>query len=91
MGYISAKKANKLAGEGKFKGRPLYIACEEYDFIWLESEIDMVRQLWRKGVSIVEIAKTVKRNVNEVAILIMDQNEHGEIGNRKGGVFGHVS
>ncbi|MGG3871640.1 hypothetical protein [Brevibacillus laterosporus] len=91
MGYISAKKANKLAGEGKFKGRPLYIACEDYDFIWLESEIDEVRQLWREHESIASIAKKIKRDIDEVTLLIIDQIRHGMIRKRKGSLLEHVS
>ncbi|NOU54952.1 hypothetical protein HN020_09345 [Brevibacillus borstelensis] len=68
--------------------RTRYIACEEYDFTWSDDELKRFREMWRKGLHILDISKEMQRHRNEVAILIIDQSERGYIQPRKGGVFG---
>jgi len=66
-----------------------YIALEGLNFFWCErTEIPVVERLWREGAPIWEIADKVKRDVDEVAILIMDRVRKGFIRPRPGGVFG---
>lgn len=65
-----------------------YIACECFNFVWDEQEVFQFRQLWESGASIFDISKAFKRNVNEIAFLIVDQADQGYIKARKGGVLG---
>ncbi|MGG1442124.1 hypothetical protein ABE354_08695 [Brevibacillus laterosporus] len=65
-----------------------YHACERYNFIWDEQEVYKLRHLWKSGASIFYISEMFKRNVNEVAFLIVDQADQGYIKARKGGVLG---
>ncbi|QOS97580.1 hypothetical protein JNUCC42_13375 [Brevibacterium sp. JNUCC-42] len=59
----------------KLRRRSIYVACEDYNFIWCEHEIRTVRKMWKNGISIVEMAKIVRRHLNELAFLIIDQAE----------------
>jgi len=73
------------------KWRPheeLYIALSELDFSWYPDEVERVKKLWRYGLHIADIAEQLKRDPDEVAILIMDLARQKIIKPRKGGVFG---
>ena len=65
-----------------------YIACEDYDFTWSDEEIKRFRQMWRQGISLPNMAVELGRHQNEVAILVIDQEDKGYIRQRPGGVFG---
>lgn len=75
------------------------IVLDDLDFSWTESEVKQVKQLWKKGVSIVEIANTVRKQnldfyrkdqdaIDETALLIIHLGRKGQIKSRKGGVMG---
>lgn len=68
----------------------MYIACEDMDFIWYEQDVIEVERLWREGYDIRFIAATVRRKVDEVAILIMDRSRQGLLRPRPMGVFGKM-
>ena len=68
----------------------LYIACEDLDFIWREQDVAEVERLWREGYDIRFIAKSVRRNIDEVVLLIIDRARCGEIKRRPTGVFGKM-
>lgn len=62
----------------------LYIACEDWNFAWTPQELETVRLLRAEGAKIWTVAETVGRPDYEVAALIMDLEERGEIGGRGG-------
>ena len=62
----------------------LYISCAEWNFGWTPEELETVRQLRAEGAKIWTVAETVGRPDYEVACLIMDLEERGEIGGRGG-------
>lgn len=66
----------------------LYIACLDWNFGWLKSEIARVKLSWKAGRPIWEIAAQVRRPQEEVCILLLDLIVNGELENRPGGVFG---
>ena len=66
----------------------LIIILEDLDFSWYTVEMDKVKSLWKYGWHIKDIAKTVKRDQDEVATLVMHLARKGEIPRRRGGVFG---
>ena len=68
----------------------LYIALSELDFSWYPGEVEQVAQLWREGLHIADIAEKMKRDIDEVAILIMDLARKNKVRRRKNGVFGEV-
>ena len=75
----------------RLKLRPkkeLIIVLDDLDFSWLPAEVAKVKKLWDFGWHIADIAKTVKRNQDEVATLVMHLARKGEIQRRRGGVFG---
>lgn len=68
----------------------MYIACEDMDFIWREQDVTEVERLWREGYDIHFIAKAVRRNIDEVVLLIMDRARCGALKRRPTGVFGKM-
>jgi len=66
----------------------LYIACTDMDFSWKQAEIDYVIQEWKAGTHISDIADGLGRDVDEVAILLMDLARKRKILPRENGVFG---
>jgi len=68
----------------------LYIACEDMDFIWREQDVEKVERLWREGYDIRFIAKAVRRDIDEVVLLIVDRARQGLLRPRPTGVFGKM-
>lgn len=69
--------------------RELVIALEDLDFTWFPHEIEKVKQFWDKGLHIAKISEQVKRDQDEVAVLIMHLARQRKIAKRKRGVLGH--
>jgi fructose-1,6-bisphosphatase/sedoheptulose 1,7-bisphosphatase-like protein len=67
--------------------RTLYIACEDMDFVWSEKDVSRFDFFWNNGLGIEKIAKRLKRDIDEVVILIMDRARKGYIKPRKGGLM----
>ncbi|MGQ7728531.1 MULTISPECIES: helix-turn-helix domain-containing protein [unclassified Bacillus (in: firmicutes)] len=64
--------------------RNLYIALEELDLVFDESEVIQLREMWDKD--ILEIAKELGRHQLEIAALIMDQADKNKIKSRPMGL-----
>lgn len=76
--------------DDKFKLRPdseLYIACEEFDFSFFKGEVEQVKQSYKQGIPVLDIARDIKRDEVEIAILLIDLAEKGKITPRHSGVF----
>lgn len=65
----------------------LYIALEEMNFDWKVEHVSEFETLWNEGYSLHEISKKLKRDMDEVAILVMDRCQKGFIKPRKNGIF----
>ncbi|RKN86777.1 hypothetical protein [Paenibacillus ginsengarvi] len=72
----------------------IYIACEDMEFVWRQTEINVFKQLWADGSNCLDIAKKLDRDPDEVALLIMDLGRKGLIprwgkntGNYPGDIF----
>lgn len=65
-----------------------YIALDHCNLDWVPEDVQKVEQLWNEGLSITEIARTVKRPIKDVFLLIFDRAELGFIEEREGGIFG---
>jgi len=61
---------------------------EELDFSWDEADIPQVRHMWKKGLSVWDIARAFDRDPDEVALLIMDLVRKGQIKPRPRGAYG---
>jgi predicted regulator of amino acid metabolism with ACT domain len=75
------------------KWRPqeeLYIALSELDFSWYPGEVEKIKKLWAYGLHIAKIAEMLERDIDEVAVLIMDLARKNKIRRRKNGVLGEV-
>lgn len=66
--------------------RNLYIALEELDLVFDESEIIRFQEMWKEGKSLIEISKELKRHQLEIAALIMDQADKNQIQSRPMGL-----
>ncbi|HDR7738022.1 TPA: helix-turn-helix domain-containing protein [Bacillus thuringiensis] len=66
--------------------RNLYIALEELDLVFDESEVIQLRKMWDEDKGILEIAKELGRHQLEIAALIMDQADKNKIKSRPRGL-----
>jgi len=76
----------------KFKLRPkesLIIALDDLDLSFTKEETEAVLDFWGEGKHIADIAEYMKRDQDEVAVLIMHLARKGKIEYRKRGVLGH--
>ncbi|MCP1324661.1 helix-turn-helix domain-containing protein [Bacillus sp. S0628] len=64
----------------------LYIALEELDLVFDESEVIRLREMWDEDKDILEIAKELGRHQLEIAALIMDQADKNKIKSRPMGL-----
>lgn len=48
-----------------------YLACDGMEFGWSLEDVQTVRELWRKGVSGLKISEQMRRDPDEVAVLII--------------------
>lgn len=75
----------------KLKLRPkesLIIALDDLDLSFTKAEIGAVLDFWGEGKHIADIAAKVKRDQDEVAVLIMHLSRQRKIAKRKMGVLG---
>lgn len=66
--------------------RNLYIALEELDLVFDESEVIRFQEMWKEDKSFIEIAKELGRHQLEIAALIMDQADKSKIKSRPMGL-----
>lgn len=66
--------------------RNLYIALEELDLVFDESEVIRLKEMWKEDKGILEIAKELGRHQLEIAALIMDQADKNKIKSRPMGL-----
>lgn len=64
----------------------LYIALEELDLVFDESEVIRLQKMWKEDKGILEIAKELGRHQLEIAALIMDQADKNKIKSRPMGL-----
>ena len=65
------------------------ILLDDVDVNWefTVRETDVFRDMWKRRKSLEEIAKKLKRPPLEIGLLIIEQAELGNIGQRKRGIF----
>lgn len=64
------------------------IILEDVNFRWEDSTIKRVIRLWKCGVSLSEISRVVKRDADEVFLLLLHLSRSREITKREGYVWG---
>lgn len=74
--------------ELKNERQKIYLVLEELDFTWDEHDVVDFRDMWNMGIPISWIASHFKRDIDEVAMLVMDQCRKGKIKPRPNGVHG---
>ena len=62
-----------------------HICMIDYNFAWLESEIDYVKRLWNKGVPLEDIPEKLNRPLIEVWLLLWELLEEKKIKKRRYG------
>lgn len=93
----AAKKARKRGGIFISRERmdtrkitpkeKLYIAADEFDLSFYESELQVVEEMWNKGKTLIEIANKLEREDEEIVILLIDMCSKGFLNQREGGLF----
>ncbi|UYX52444.1 helix-turn-helix domain-containing protein [Bacillus thuringiensis] len=66
--------------------RNMYIALEELDLVFDESEVIRFQEMWEEDKSFIEIAVELGIHQLEIAVLIMDQAEKNKIKSRPAGL-----
>lgn len=66
--------------------RNMYIALEELDLVFDESEVTRLKEMWNENKNTLEIAKELGRHQLEIAALIMDQADKNNIKSRPMGL-----
>lgn len=66
--------------------RNLYVALEELDLVFDESEVIRFQEMWEEGETFIDIAKELGRHQLEIADLIMDQADKNKIKSRPMGL-----
>jgi hypothetical protein len=61
---------------------------EELEWEWEDKLVCVVEQMWADGYSAYRIAEELKKDPDEVLILLIDRARKGYINKRPGGVFG---
>lgn len=59
-----------------------YIALEDMDLDWKYDQVAKFDELWKNGYSLEYIAKKFKRDIDEVALLLIDRSRQGYVGPR---------
>lgn len=72
----------------KHKRRYIYTALEELDFHWDIQDVWAFQEMWERGWDCGQIAERLGRTQEEVAVLVIDRANKGEISIRPGGWFG---
>ena len=72
----------------KLRPEKLYIALRELDFSFEEFEVMTTIEMWSRGKSIIAISDVLKRDCDEIAILIMSLRRDNKIEDREGGLWG---
>ena len=62
--------------------RVIYLAGENFDYVWSEDDIKTIRRVWNRGASIQEIAIMTDRKKEEIMILLMDLSHQGRLARR---------
>ncbi len=66
--------------------RNMYVALEDLDLVFDESEVIRLQEMWEEDKNIIEIAKELGRHQLEIAALIMDQADKNKIKTRPMGL-----
>lgn len=101
VSLMAKKRSSKTGGESKSiasiesaylteSRKSLHVALENLNFLWDEAIINQVKEMWRDGVSLEDIAEKVNRDPDEVAILLIDQRRKNKIKLRTLGLWGGV-
>ncbi|MCG8400082.1 MAG: hypothetical protein MJA84_00630, partial [Firmicutes bacterium] len=64
------------------------VILESLDFSWRRSDMDRATKMWQAGVPIPEMAADLKRESDEVLLLVIHLARAGRIRGRKGGLLG---
>jgi hypothetical protein len=68
--------------------RVLIFEEDDFSFVWTKKEIRNVQALWNDGKHIADIAEEIKRDQDEITVLIIWLARHGRLRKREGGVLG---
>lgn len=69
--------------------RDLYIIGEDMNLLMEGREAAEFDNAWKQGLSLYDIARALRRDPDEVAVIVIDRRRRGFIKNRPGGLHGN--
>lgn len=85
------QRADRQRIRDKEKAEPtdrLYCALEIFDLSFYPAEVKRVKELWKDGLHLANIAKQMNREPEEIFALLLDLVSNQRIAPRKNGVWG---
>ena len=67
---------------------PLIIAGEKWDLSFTRGEVKAIREMWSAGISLPDMAAQLRRQQEEIAVMVMELAQNAMIGRREQGVLG---
>lgn len=67
----------------------VYLALEELDFVWSTKQVEEFDNLWSEGMSLKNISLYFNRDIDELAILLIDRARKGKAKQRRYGIHDH--
>ena len=84
---LQHRKVEKRGHIDRKLDKPLYLACEDFDFSFTYPEVETVKKAWDRGMRIRDISVAVDRADAEVLCLLIDFSVKGFINSRDRGLF----
>lgn len=66
----------------------LYIDLNDFELAWELKDVRKFDELWKKGLSLQQLAERFNRDLDEIAIHVIDRVRKGKIRKRENGYLG---
>jgi hypothetical protein len=83
LNIVAIKQRNMTRWE---KDKPIVI-LEDLKRSWYSDEINRFSLMWKEGICITKIAEEMKKDIDEVGLLVIHCKRQGVIENRPGGAY----
>lgn len=75
----------------KLKRKDLEIILEDLEFTWKKSDIELIKKMWESNCSLERMIKTIKRDGDEVFLLLLHLSRNKELKKRKNYIWGGIA
>ena len=80
---------NNLNYTNKLKENEVVIILQDMEFAWTKEDILKVKKMWNEDSSFNEIIKSIKREGDEVFLLLLHLSRNNKIQSREGFLWGN--